>query len=228
MPLDDADKAFIANLLKEATSAEKLTPIVSEAAKAHVTAAIGGLKLDEKLKGITDAVAALKPADDPNKGKDDKGNKDGKGEPSAEVAQLRAAIETEKKAREEAEAGRKRDALDGAARDSLLKAGVPADRIRHAMAVLKADGVLDYTADGKPGWKGKDKFGVDGVVAIEDGASAWTKTDDGKAFMPPTGAQGDGLGGGNNSRMTPGPAKLSDLASSGAASRFAAAIAAAG
>ncbi len=194
MALDADDLKKIAELIGAATSAEKLTPIVAEAAKAHVNAAIGGLKLDEKFKEIADKI---KPPEDPKKGDKDGKDKDGKSGDSAEVAQLRAAIEAEKKAREEAEAGRRRDALDSAARDALIKAGVPADRVRHAMAVLKADGVLDFTADGKPGWKGKDKHGVDTILPVEDGAAGWAKTDDGKHFLPPVNAQGDGSGAGN-------------------------------
>ena len=212
MPLDAADLAKIAELIAASTAADKLGPIMAEAAKAHVTAAIGGLKLDDKFKTVADALAAIKPAGDtepdPKKGKDDKGATD------ARLAAMEKQLVAATKANEEATASAKRTALRSAAKDALLKSGVDAGRIHLVMPVIESMGVLDATADGAPGWKGKDQFGVDAVLPMEAGAAAWVKTDDGKAFLPASQIQGDGNGPGNRGgHQHVGPVKLADLAS---------------
>lgn len=213
MALDEADKKYIADLLKGLLTGDDLKNVVGEAAKAHVTAAVKPLqdRLDATEKTVKDsAEKAGKPADE-GKGKDAKA-KDADPETAKELAALRASLENERKAREEAENRSKAEARDAAAREALAKAGVPADRLPHAMAFLGTQGVIATDKDGKPGWKGKDRFGVDTLLPLEDGAKAWASTPDGKLYLPPSGAQGTGTGAGNGGGSgQAGPKKLGEI-----------------
>lgn len=209
MPLDDADKKVIADLIAAAMAPEKIAPIV----KAHVDAGLKDSPKGDDLKklvseSVGEALKAAKPADD--KGKDDKGKSGDAGNP--EVAQLKAQFEQERTARLAAEAKAKTDALHSAARAALAKAGVPGDRIEHAMAYLKDKGLLDYASTGSPGWKGKDQYNVDAVLDMEAGAKAWLQTTDGKHYLPPEDVRGTGDGaGGRGGRSGSGPLNLTDL-----------------
>ena len=202
MALDEADKKYIAELLAAQFSGDTLKKLVGEAAKAHVEAALKPIsdKLDASAKEV-EALKAAKTADKPG----DKEDKAGKGtdkadpETAKELAALRQRLEASDKAREEAENRSKAETRDSAAREALAKAGIPADRLPHAMAFLGTQGVIVAGADGKPGWKGKDKFGVDAVLPLEDGAKSWAATPDGKLYLPPTDARGTGTGAGNGS-----------------------------
>ena len=204
MPLDDADKKFIA----EAIAASLKPDTIGAAVKAH----LDGLKLDERIADkVKEATKDLPKGDD--KGKDDKGKEDkgGKAKDDERISGLEQRLQASEKAREEAEAARRRDALESGARDALLKAGVSADRVRHALAVLKTDGHLDHDKDGKPGWKGKDRFGVDTLLPLDEGAAAWVKSDDGKHYLPPVQTRGTGDKGGPPHNGNGGPVKLADL-----------------
>jgi len=199
MALDQADITKIGELIGAALSSEAHTKAIGEAATAAVKKVVGELKLDKVGETIDEKVSAatkdLKAPPDDKKGVDKKDPDD----PTAKrLKALEDQVAQERKGREEAEAARKRDSLHTAAREALVKAGVPADRVRHAMATIIQDGVLAETSDGKPGWRGKDRFGVETVLPVEDGARAWVATDDGKAFIPARGANGtgDGAGGG--------------------------------
>lgn len=211
MALDEADKKYIAELLAGALKPET----IGAAVKAHVDAAVKPLqdRLDAGEKAAKDAKEAAekagKPADD-GKGKDGKG-KDADPETAKELAALRARLEASDKAREEAENRSKTEARDNATREALAKAGIPADRLPHAMAFLGTQGVI-ADKDGKVGWKGKDRFGVDAVLPLEEGAKAWASTPDGKLYLPPSGVQGTGTGAGNGGGSGQnGPKKLGDI-----------------
>ena len=195
MALDDADKKTIADLIAAALKPET----IGAAVKAHVDAAVKPLqdRLDVAEKAAKEAAEkAGKPADEGKSDGKGKG-KDADPETAKEVAALRARLEASDKAREEAEARSKAEARSNAAREALAKAGVPADRLPHAMAYLDTQGVIAADKDGKVGWKGKDRFGVDALLSLEDGAKAWAATPDGKLYLPPSGAQGTGTGAGN-------------------------------
>ena len=230
MPLDEADKKFvtdsIANAMKDALKPET----IGEAARAHLKAGIDGLKLDEKFKALTDAVAEIKAKADAGGGDGGGGEGAGKGkgkdggdsETAKQLAGLQkkldeSAVREQQRERQlkDAEEARRREQMEAAARDALAKAGVPADRLKGALAVLKADAVFDFDKDGKPGWKGKDKYDVPTLLSLEDGAKAWIATDEGKHYLPPTGANGDGGKGGDRDGKPGGTAKLSDLKGAG-------------
>ena len=180
MPLDDADKTTIKELIAGAFS----PATIGAAVKSH---------LDTLKIGETIAAEVAKLA--PKKEEEVPAPKNGKDDPTAaRIAAMEKQLGEQTAARLAAEDARKADARDTAVRDALGKAGVPADRIRHAMATLQADQVLTFTADGKPGWKGKDQFGVDAVLSPDEAAAKWAATADGKIFLPPTGANGTGEG----------------------------------
>ena len=220
MALDAADLAELGKMIAAAVApiaanvspealAKAVTPIIEAQNKAagfltaadvaaRETAAAEKVKADAKVEA--DRIAAEKATgDDKSKGKVD----------SAVVAlQAQLAALTAKNAENEAAVKAANDAartnaLHGAARDALVKAGIPADRVAFAMSHLKEQGVLTYEGD-VPGWKGVDpKTNVPGVLPMESAAVAWTQAD-GKLFLPPVGAQGSGDGPGvrSGSRVT--------------------------
>jgi hypothetical protein len=205
-PLDDADKQTINEMIGEALKGDDLTMAITSA----VTSTVKGLKLDKLddtiASKVAEAVKATTP--EPTKG-DDKGGK-GKGGDAGDdkVAQQLAAMEkqlkVEREAREKSEAARQAERLHGAARAALTAADVPGSRIKGAMALLQAEGLLVVDDDGNPGIKGTDKYGVDAVLPLDVGVPAWLKTDDGKQYLPPTGAQGTGDGSATGSKTIKG------------------------
>lgn len=186
MPLDEADKKEIAALIGAAFKPET----IGAAVKSH----IDGLKLGETIAAEV-AKLAPKKDDDADK-KDDKGGK--KDDPSvARIAAMEKALADERTARTAAEEKTRTERLHNAAREALAAAGVPADRMKAAMAVLKEEGVLVTDAEGNPGWKGKDQFGADATLALTDAASKWAAKD-GAMFLPPSGVNGTGGNGGRH------------------------------
>ena len=170
-----------------------------------IKGAIGGLGLDEKLKGITDAIAAAsaKPA---GKGDDeDKADaKGGKTDPAtaAQLKALQASLEEEKTKREAAEEARKLDSMLGAFRGELSKAGVPANRVDHVVAVLhNQQQRLKVGDDGTPGIE-YSRDGYKEVVPFSKDVAEFLGSDDGKAFLPPRDVAGTGGGGGNRRRAS--------------------------
>lgn len=201
MALDDADKKFIADSIVAGVAAGLKPEVIGAAVKSHLDVALK--PMSDKLDASAKEVEALKAAKATDKAsdKEDKAKGSDKADPETakELAALRQRLEASDKAREEAENRSKAEARDSAAREALAKAGIPADRLPHAMAFLGAQGMIVAGADGKPGWKGKDKFGVDAVLPLEDGAKSWAATPDGKLYLPPTDARGTGTGAGNGS-----------------------------
>ena len=202
MPLDEADKKYIADLLKGVIGGDEMKKAIGDTVAAHVEARVKplGERLDSAEKAAKEAKESAeksaKPADE-GKGKEGKGGKEADPETAKELAALRTSLENERKAREDAENRSKAEARDAATREALAKAGIPADRLPHAMAFLGTQGVI-AEKDGKVGWKGKDRFGVDAILPLEDGAKAWAATPDGKLYLPPSGIQGTGTGAGSS------------------------------
>lgn len=213
MPLDQADLDKITALIKGSITAEALSPLIGEALKPSLT------KLEQdnaKLRAELEAVKA-KPEGE-KKAEGEKKPEGGAAGPDAatagELAALRQRLEATEKARADEAAARKVDAVHVSVREALQKAGVPADRVGVAMAVLKEQGVIDTE---KGGWKGKDRLGMDAVLGLDEGAASWLKSDTGKLFLPPSPAQGTGGGPGFGAGPAggDGTAKLSDLAGRG-------------
>jgi len=216
-PLDDADKTAIEKMIADTLKGETFAKTVGDA----VTSGLGALKIEDKISTTVDA-AVKKAAPEPDKG-DDKGkdkDKGGKGtddKVAQKFAAMEAKLEAEKKAREDAEAARRTDSLHSSARAALIDADVPGDRVKHAMAFLRQEGLLESDEDGKPSMKAPDQWGNDALQPLKEAIPAWLKTDDGKAYLPPKGVQGTGDGAGKVSIKGPDGAddldKVRDAAS---------------
>ena len=117
MPLDDNDKKFIADLIKESVKPET----IGGAVKAH----LDGLRLDDQIAArVKDATKDLAPT---RADGEPSGTGKGSDEAARKLATIEKALQDERKAREEAEYARRRDQLDVGAREALAKVGVPAD-----------------------------------------------------------------------------------------------------
>ena len=232
MALEEADLAKLGQMIAAAMAplaanmtpealAKMITPIIEAQNKAAGVVTAADLKSredaakvasDAAAKAETDRVAAEKLAAD-GKGKD-------KVDPAlaaiqAELAAMKARSDAAEKALQTANDANRTKALHDSARDSLIKAGIPADRVPFAMSHLKESGVLVYEGD-RAGWKGTDpKLNVPAVLDMESAAKSWAEGD-GKLFLPPVGAAGTGEGGGNRSgvRGTTGEVSLESLRAS--------------
>lgn len=199
MPLSDDDKAEVKALIESGLGkfikSETFTGAIGDGISGAVHSAVEGLKLDEKVSQAVDEATRK------DKKPSDKGGEENP-EFAAALQALREELDAEKSKNKEEreerlalEATRRQERLESAARDALLAAGVPADRIRHAMAFVKSEGLLAYTGENEsaqPGFKGKDKYKQDAVLSMADGVAGWLRTDDGKTYLPPKGARGDG------------------------------------
>ncbi len=191
MPIDPETKAEL-DKLAAAITAEALGKVIGAALTAH---------LPTHLKGINDEITALKAAKPDAKAEEEAAreaaNKAGKGkEADPRIAQLEARLAASDKAAADAAIAAKNAALSSAARDALIKHGVPADRVAHAMAFVNMQGLLTHDGD-RPGWKGKDQYGADAVLDLDAAAKAFVGSADGKVYMPPLNAGGTGGGVGN-------------------------------
>lgn len=192
MPFDDTDKKTIQDMIGDALKGEAFATAVAPV----VSSALKGLKLEDTITSAVEKAVGAR--DDADKAASDTSDSTSTGQDD-ELAKVRRQLEAmdkkfqgEREAREKAEAARQQDALRSDARDALVQAGVPAERVRHALVLLEADGLLAAAEDGSPGIKGKDRYGVEAVLPLAEGLATWVKTDDGKSFLPPTNAQGDG------------------------------------
>ena len=196
MPLDDADKKAIAEMIAGALKPEALTAALQPLVASAVTAATKPIteRLDkgeqaakaaeaEAAKKAAEAEAAKKAAAE-EEAKKASGAKPAEPDPAiaTQIRQLQEQLKAERDARTAAETRTKQETLDRTLRDALAGAGIPADRLRHALAVIHADGVI-AEHNGAPHWKGK-VGGVDGLHALSDGLADWVKGE-GKLFLPP-------------------------------------------
>ena len=203
MPLDDADKKAIAEMIAGALKPEALTAALQPLVASAVTAATKPLteRLDkgeqaakaaeaEAAKKAAEAEAAKKAAAE-EEAKKASGGKPAEPDPAimTQLRQLQEQLKAERDARAAAEARTAQEALNRTLRDAIAAAGIPADRIKHALAVIQAEGaIVDH--QGAPHWKGK-VGGVDGIHALADGLADWAKND-GKIFLPPAPVKGSG------------------------------------
>ncbi len=196
MPLDESDKKFITDLLgehaKQFVTAEAAAKMVEQGVKSGLE----GLKLDEKLKAIGEKKGDQEEEKKESKAGDKKGED---GQVNARIEDLNRRLKEAEEKREQAEQAAREQKLTSSVAAALDKAGVPAARHQHALAYLRTltteDGkpVLRVTEDGKAVWAAQRKGYVDSLD-IEAGAKEWAGSDDGKAFLPATNAQGTGEG----------------------------------
>ena len=106
-----------------------------------------------------------------------------------ELAELKKQT-AEAKAERDAERGKVRDSsLRQRLGEELAKHGVDAARAKHAIGYLvDADKRVRWSEDGEQ-LVFRD---ADGEVDLATGLKGWVKTDDGKLYIPPRGAQGSG------------------------------------
>lgn len=195
MPLDEDDKKVVQDLIKAAFTGEDFTKAVSGTVETTVGKAIKGLKLDEQIgTALTKALEARKPKEqEPEPPKEG-----GKVDPAtlklqSELEKVQKQLQQEAEARQAAEEARKTERLHTAVRDALAKAGVPADRMKHALALLQAEGRLAYGEGDVPGLKFVRPWGEE-ILPAEKAAAEWVQSDDGKVYLPAKGTQGTGEG----------------------------------
>lgn len=207
MPLDDADKTFIKDLLGEATkgflTAEDATKLVNQ--NLEETFQKTGLNtLGDTLKGLNAKIESLeKGSGDSDDGKDKKGGKGGEADDLdprlAKLKEQQAELERKMKeandAREQAEAREKANKLQAGLRDALIKGGVDASKVHLVMPTLlgqktdKGEPVVALDDNGNVVWR-QQKAGYVDTISVADGVGAWTQTDDGKTFLPPKAVEG--------------------------------------
>lgn len=190
MALDAEDLKKVSEMIAATLGADALTKALGPVLDPLVKAATAPLMTE------IEALKKAKPADDgAGAGAGDgkgKGKKEGEGVDAAtatEIAQLRAQFAESEKKRLEAETGAKRSALETTVRNQLGVLGIPADRMKHALASLQADGVF-HEHNGAWHWKGK-VGSVDGVHALDAGLADWMKGE-GRVFLPAVQAAGTG------------------------------------
>jgi hypothetical protein len=95
--------------------------------------------------------------------------------------------------------------------DELVKSGVDSARARHALALLvDSEKRIKWEGDGDDlVFRDQDNTEVD----LKTGIAAWTKGDDGKHYLPASGASGSGARAGGNGRTAPtkGPPTRADI-----------------
>lgn len=193
----EVDK-LVADALKTALTGADFKAIIGAA----LTPAIEGATKPLADKLAVFEAAAKKPADPPP------GKKEGEGAPGIppELKQQIAAMEAKLADSEAKRAAAERSALEdrayGSVRESLAKAGVPADRIQLAMAFVKSEGLVKFAEDGSFGFEKVDQWGNKAKIDPAAWASDFVKTDTGKALLPAAQTQGAGgqpgqHGGGN-------------------------------
>lgn len=139
---------------------------------------------------------------------------------SAEADQRFKALEKqladEKKRREtseakqaEAEQRRARAEEDDAVKSALMAAGVKDEaRIRAALHTHRGEGRIKRDDAGTILFVKRSDAGEE-EVTLAKGIAEWSKTDEGKVFLPPTGASGSGGGPPKNGGANGAPGKLS-------------------
>lgn len=207
MALSAEDKAEMLALLKAAREEERKDPEYQNSLKALVTGIVEAkVKVDPKkpkakvepvvedddvdLDVETDDEPTAKPA----KKKPAKADSD---EAKAYAARLKAVERQLAEANRLAAEQRAQAAAEARLsqiRDALAKKGVPADRLRIALAAVQAGEVVKIRDDGTMYTNAKDKYGVVVEADVETGIDQWLKGDEGKFLIPPV--QSNGSGGG--------------------------------
>lgn len=191
MSLTPEQKAEVDKLVADAVK----NAFTGDAFKGALTAALAPA-IEGATKPLADKLATLeagaKKPETPAPKKDEEG---GKGIP-AEFQQKIAAMEAQLKDAEAKRAAAERSALEdrayGSVRESLAKAGVPADRIPLAMAFVKSEGLVKFAEDGSFGFEKVDQWGNKAKVDPAAWATDFVKTDTGKALLPAAPTQGAG------------------------------------
>lgn len=214
---------------EEAAAAEAaLEERIGKAVDARLNRAISGhlTRMQPKLAADIGAqvLAGLKAqqgenddetADPPesNKGKPPKGQN---AEADQRLKSLEKQLADERKKREaseakqlDTEAKRARGEEDDAVKSALMAAGVKDEaRIRAALHTHRGEGRVKRGEDGTILFMKRTDAG-DEEMPLAKGIADWAKTDEGKVFLPPTGASGSGGNPPKNGGANGAPGKLS-------------------
>lgn len=194
MPLSEEDKAEVAKLISAAFAGDEFVKGLNKSVELVVGKAIKGLKLEETVQAV---VEKLKPADDDKKGDDKKGDT-GDVTQHPEFRKLQAKMQEQEQRAQRAEADRQAALLANGVRDALAAHGADAKRVPIALSHLREKGVVVLSDKGEPCFKFQRDWGEE-LVPVTTGAKEWLGTEEGKFFLPPTGAQGTGDGAGKGS-----------------------------
>jgi hypothetical protein len=129
---------------------------------------------------------------------DDKDREKSKEAENAALAKLKKELDAEKAARLDMEkrAADEREKARASQREhmvisSLAKAGITNPTVAKAAASLLLPAV-DHAEDGRVVYKRQNKFGLDEEIDVESAIGEWTKSEDGKAFLPAKPVKGAG------------------------------------
>lgn len=195
MALDDADMAkitehFAALLKKHGEDAAKTFD-------AQIAKAVKGVDVDKKMEAKLEALKAELAAAKADAEEEKPAAKQEAGESPelkrlrAEMADLARKAEAQARRAEELEASRKSEALTNGVRDALLASGADPKRVSVALSHLRATQAVKLDEKGNPVFVVTREWGEDPMPAAK-GAAEWLQTEEGKFFLPPTGAQGTG------------------------------------
>lgn len=206
MPLDDADKKFISELIS--TSLNAANEETAKLINGTVTTAIKGLDLDKKLDSVkTDLDKKLEASppkpDDKGKKPDDKGGQAIDDHP--EFKKLQAKVREQEEAAARAEADRRANLLRNSVQESLVAGGADPKRTALAIEGIIARGLVRLDDKGQPKFVAQRSWGEE-LVDPSAGAKEWLSTDDGKLLVPPVGTQGTGDRGGQLANTQPSTA----------------------
>lgn len=204
MALDEADikriNELVSESLKAAMSPDVLGKILGPAVEAHVKAATKDIVTPDALKAQMEELAkTLKPAEtkDDGKGKAKGDESEALAAMRKQMDELKAATEAANRARIDAERKAVADANRAKLKDALVAAGIDPKAMHIVVPAIEASGQVTFDGDAV-GWRGKDTYGAEKVLDYVEGAKAWASTDDGKRFLPASGAQGTGDGASKN------------------------------
>lgn len=117
------------------------------------------------------------------------------------ISRMEKELAEEKLARKKAEEERtqelergKKAEMRGAFQSVLSEYGLSPRLMRAALDQLEQDGIMVRDDDGKPKFKGQDKYGIETLFDPKAGLKAWVSSE-GKEFVPAVDAGGSGTGG---------------------------------
>lgn len=218
MPLDDADKKIIADLIGSSlkTFGEGLDQrfVTPEAATKMVeqgtTKALEAIDFDGKLNAFADKLKGSGGDDGGTGGKGQDGGGGSGSDPAVaklqeQIEALTAQSQAAQAAAQAAEQKNREQRLENSLREQLGAAGVPAAAQQKAVAYLRTlsvDGkpVITLNDAGDPVYRQQRKGYVD-ERPLAEGIKDWAGSDDGKLYLPATNAGGTGDGNGGRSNQ---------------------------
>ena len=221
MPLDEQDLAKIAELITAATgeSEKKTTTMVNkamgtlkplkdrlealpdpEALSTNIKTQFETLAADLAKKAPAAQGAGAPAVDEATK----KLVEDLKTANEALMGKLRKGEDERRLERESRLAMEEKQAISTTLAKLSIRPGLMTAALNH----LRATGMIKRSAEGEIVIERKDDVGTLEQVPLEEGLTAWTKTDEGKEFLPPKDAGGSGAGSGGGTRRGGGAGGL--------------------